>query len=89
MPKPKANGNQRSETYVLHHAHSLLSLANKLILRLLNLLAGILTQIIQVTVRGGLLARLDRVQSETGVLNVLPCLRGKHQVGVQRGVPAS
>lgn len=89
MPKPNANGNQRSETYVLHHAHSLLSLTNKLILRLLNLLAGILAQIIQITVRGGLLARLDRVQSETRVLNVLPRLRCEHQVGVQRGVPAS
>lgn len=36
-----------------------------------------------------LLASLDRIQGETSVLNVLARLSSKHQVGVQRSVPAS
>lgn len=80
---------EKTKTYVLHHAHGFLSLTNELILRLLNLLAGILTEVIQVTVGSSLLASLDRIQSETSVLNILPRLRSEHQVGVQRGVPSS
>ena len=36
-----------------------------------------------------LLARLNRVQHQPGVLNVLARLGGEHQVGVESGVPAS
>lgn len=79
----------RSNTYVLHHAHSLLSLTNELILSLLNLRTGILAQVVQVTLRCSLLARLDRVKHQTSILNVLARLGSEHQVGVEGSVPPS
>lgn len=79
---------QQKIAYVLHHAHSLLSLADELVLRLLNLRTGILAQAIQVTVGSSLLAGLDGVEREPGVLDVLASLGREHQVGVEGGVPA-
>lgn len=75
-------------TYILHHADGLLSLADKLVLGLLDLGTGLFAQVVQITPSLCLLARLDRVQHETGVLDVAPGLSRKHQVGVQRGVPS-
>jgi hypothetical protein len=64
-------------------------LAHEFILRLLNLGTGILAQIVQIAPGSSLLGSLDRVQSKTGVLNVLAGLGGEHQVGVEGSVPAS
>lgn len=77
-----------NKTYVLHHANSLLGLANKLIFGLLDLRTGILAQVIQVAVGTGLFASLDRVKHQAGILNVLARLSSEHQVGVEGGVPA-
>ena len=77
------------KTYILHHAHSLLSLGNKLVLGLLNLLTGIFAQVVQVTVGGGLFTGFDRIQRETSILDTLAGLGCEHQVGVQRRVPSS
>lgn len=75
------------KTYVFHHAHSFLSLANKLILGLLDLSTSILAQVIQIAVGSRLFASLDRIKHQTGVLDVLTCLSSEHQVGVEGGVP--
>lgn len=79
----------RNETYILHHAHGLLSLADKFILRLLNLRTRLLAQVVQITAGSRLPPGLDRVEHEPGILHVLARLGRKHQVGVQGGVPAS
>ena len=80
---------RRHLTYVLHHTHGLLSLANKLIFSLLDLSTSILTEVVEVATGGSLLAGLDRVKGQTGILHVLASLGGKHQVGVEGGVPSS
>ena len=87
--RDSGGGGGGRETYVLHHAHGLLSLAHELILRLLDLGTGILAEVVQIAPGSSLLGSLDRVQRETGVLNVLAGLGGEHQVGVEGGVPAS
>ena len=76
-------------TDILHNADCFLSLSDKLILRLLNLSTGLLTQTVQITTSSRLLASLDRIQHKPGILNVLTRLGRKHQVGVERRVPAS
>lgn len=76
-------------TDILHNADCFLSLSDKLILRLLNLSTGLLTQTVQITTSSRLLASLDRIQHKPGILNVLTRLGRKHQVGVERRVPTS
>lgn len=76
-------------THILHNANSLFSLADKLILRLLNLGTSFLTQAIQIALRSRLLAGLDRVQHKPGILDILARLSRKHQVRVKRRVPPS
>lgn len=83
-----AKKRKSTRTYVLHHANSLLGLANKLIFGLLDLRTGILAQVVQVAVGTGLFASLDRVKHQAGVLNILARLSSEHQVSVKGGVPA-
>lgn len=77
-----------AQLYIFHHADGLLSLADKLVLGLLDLGTCLLAQVVQVTTGLRLLARLDRVQHQTGVLDVAPGLGREHQVRVERGVPS-
>lgn len=85
-------------TYILHDSNSLLSLANKLILGLLNLCACLVAQVVVHAVLLGGLARqskgralgrgLGRIETEARVLDCFAGTRGELDVGVQRGTPA-
>ena len=74
------------DAYILHNANSLLSLANKLILSLLNHLPILLVQVINFT-PGRALGSLCRIQHQSRVLDILPRLGREHQVRVQSRVP--
>ena len=86
-------------TNVLHHTNSLLSLANKVILSLLNLQLRLLRRLSLLMMLVLLLARqleqstlrprLRSIQHQSRVLDTLSRTSSEHQVGVQCGVPAS
>ena len=76
------------DAYILHNANSLLSLANKLILSLLNHLSILFIQSIDFTLRGTL-GSLCGIEHQSRVFDILPSLGREHQVRVQSGVPSS
>lgn len=81
-------------THVLHDANSLLGLSNKLVLSLLNLLLGLGAELLLLALAGANLegvalgVRLDGVQRQAGLFDVLSGAGGEHDVGVERRVPA-
>lgn len=94
------NGSVATGTYVLHNTHSLFSLRDELVFGLLDLLLRLGAEFLRVQVvlarrnasnlpGRALDTRLDRVQGQASPLDVPACARGEHQVGVQRGTPAS
>lgn len=88
----------RHAAHILHDANSLLSLSDKLVLGLFNLLLGLGAElglllpsrrIGLAELEGGALGvGLDRVQGESGLFNILPGAGREHDVGVEGGVPA-
>lgn len=90
--------NVKSGTHVLHDTDGLLSLSDKLVLSLLNLLLGLGAKLLLLRLTSSTLtnlesvtldASLDSIERQSGVLNVLAGAGRKHDVGVERRVPAS
>lgn len=89
-----------SEAYILHDANGLFSLANKLVLGLLDPGAGLFAQLLlqAVLATGGLAGEFEGaalcvglcgIEVESRVLDGLAGAGGKHDVGVEGGAPAS
>ena len=86
-------------THILHDTNSFLSLSNKFILSLLNLLLsfgaqlGLLmwsSSVLDRELKGVALSMsLDSIKRKSGLLNVLPRASGEHEVGVEGSVPPS
>ena len=95
---------KQKKTHILHHADSLLRLRHKLVLGPLNLLLRLGAQLVVVVVvrrrrgpadagdaqlpRRAPDARLDGVERQARLLDRLARARRKHEVGVERRVPA-
>ena len=102
MVKSLLGGDGRRDggcSYVLHDTNGLLSLSDKLVLGLLNLLLGLVAQLRLLVGLGAgrsasklpsvaLDTRLDGIEGEAGLFNALASAGCKHQVGVEGGVPA-
>ncbi len=99
MVKSLLGGEGRRGSYILHDANGLLSLSDELVLGLLNLLLGLVAQLRLLVGLGArrsasklpgvaLDTRLDGIEGQAGLLNVLASAGRKHQVGVEGGVPA-
>lgn len=76
-----------STTNILHDADSLLGLSHKLILGLFNFHSRFLWQIVQVTMRSGLLRGLDRIKRKARVLHITTSFGSEAQVRVEGSVP--
>lgn len=86
-----------SASHILHDTNSLLGLRDKLVLGPLNLLLGLVAELVVVEgvsarcgpkLPGGALdAGLDRIQRQAGLLDALARARGEREVGVERRVP--
>ena len=85
------------QSYILHHPNRLLRLRDKLVLRPLNLLLGLIAQLMVIE-RSSLLpsaklpgspldAGLDGIERQPRLLHTLAGARGEREVGVERGIP--